>query len=60
MSAGVLNLCGVDAVVYCVDEPVCGVRSAMTASKLHVCGCDSVVSGEAGNSSRVDVVVSVH
>ena len=42
-----------------VDEPVCGVRSVMTASELGVCGCDSVVSDEAGNSSGVEVVVTI-
>ena len=45
MSAGVLDLCGVDKVVYGVDEPVCGVSSVMTAGELDVCGIDPVVSG---------------
>ena len=43
---------GSDAVVYGVDEYVCGVSSVMTAGELDVCGCDSAVSGEAGDSSK--------
>ena len=36
---------------------MCGVNSVMTASELDVCGCDSVVSDEAGKLSVVEVVV---
>ena len=42
-----------------VDESVCGVNLVMTAGELDVCGCDSVVSDEAGVSNGVEVVVSV-
>ena len=42
---------GDDAVVSGVDEYVCGVSSAMTAGVLDVCGCDSAVCGESGDSS---------
>ena len=38
---------------------MCGVNSVMTADELDVCGCDSLVSDEAGDSSSVEVVVSV-
>ena len=50
----------IDAVVSGVDESVCGVSSVMTAGELDVCDCDSVVSDEASNSSRVEVVVSIN
>ena len=59
MTAGVLDLCGVDTVMSGVDRFVCIVSTAMTAGESDVCGGDSVVSGEAGESSRVDVFVSV-
>ena len=59
MTAGVLDLCGVDTVMSGVDRFVCIVSMAMTAGESDVCGGDSVVSGEAGESSRVDVFVSV-
>ena len=42
-----------------VDESVCCVDSVMTAGELDVCGYDSVVSDEAGESNGVEVVVSV-
>ena len=45
-----------------VDEPVCGVGSVITDGVLDVCGYDSVlsvVSDEPGDSSGVEVVVSV-
>ena len=42
-----------------IDEYVCGVNSVTTADELDVCGCDSLVSDEPGDSSSVDVVVSV-
>ena len=58
MTAGVLDLCGVDTVMSGVDRFVCSVSTAMTAGESDVCGSDSVVSGEAGESSRVDVFVS--
>ena len=58
MTAGVLDLCGVDTVMSGVDRFVCSVSTAMTAGESEVCGGDSVVSGEAGKSSRVDVFVS--
>ena len=58
MTAGVLDLCGVDTVMSGVDRFVCSVSTAMTAGESEVCGGDSVVSGEAGESSRVDVFVS--
>ena len=58
MTAGVLDLCGVDTVMSGVDRFVCSVSMAMTAGESEVCGGDSVVSGEAGESSRVDVFVS--
>ena len=58
MTAGVLDLCGVDTVMSGVDRFVCSVSTAMTAGESDVCGGDSVVSGEAGESSRVDVFVS--
>ena len=58
MTAGVLDLCGVDTVMSGVDKFVCGVSTVMTAGESDVCGGDSVVSGEAGESSRVDVFVS--
>ena len=38
---------------------MCGVSSVMTANELDVCGYDSVVSDEAGNSSGVEMVVSI-
>ena len=50
---------GGDAVVSCVDESVCGISSVMTAGELNVCGYHSVLSDEAGNSSRVEVAVSI-
>ena len=50
---------GGDAVVSGVDESVCGVSSVMAAGELDVCDCDSVVSDEASNTSRVAVVVSI-
>ena len=59
MTAGVLDLCGVDTVMSGVDKFVCGVSAVMTAGESDVCGGDSVVSGEAGESSEVDVVVCV-
>ena len=46
-------------VVSGVDESVCGVNSVMTAGELDVCGCDSVVSDEAGESGGVEIFVSV-
>ena len=58
MTAGVLDLCGVDTVMSGVDRFVCSVSTATTAGESEVCGGDSVVSGEAGESSRVDVFVS--
>ena len=42
-----------------VSEPVCGVSSAMTAGELDVFSYGSVVFDETGNSSRVEVVVSI-
>ena len=57
MTAGVLDLCGVDTVISGVDKFVCGGSTVMTAGESDVCGGDSVVSGEAGESSEVDVVV---
>ena len=42
-----------------VDEYVCGVSSIMTADELNVCGCDSLVSDGAGDSSGVDAVDDV-
>ena len=60
MSPGVLGQCGVDTVVSGVDERVCGVSSVMTASELDVCACDSIVSDEAGNSSSVEMIVSIY
>ena len=57
MTAGVLDLCGVDTVLSGVDKFVCGVSTVMTAGESDVCGGDSVVSGEAGESSEVGVVV---
>ena len=57
MTAGVLDLCGVDTVMSGVDKFVCGVSTVMTAGESDVCGGDSVVSGEAGESSEVGVVV---
>ena len=59
MSAGVLDLCGIDPVVSGVDEPVCGISSLMTAGELDVCGCGSLVSDGAGESSGVEVVDDV-
>ena len=58
MTAGVLDLCGVDAVMSGVDRFVCSVSMAMTAGESDVCGGDRVVSGETGESSEVDVFVS--
>ena len=40
---GVLDLCGVDTVLFGVDESVCGVNSVMPACVLGVCGVDTVV-----------------
>ena len=42
-----------------VDEPVCDVSSVMTTGELDVCGCDSLVSDGAGDSSGVEVVDDV-
>ena len=51
--------CG-DTMVPSVDESVCGVQTAMTAGELDVCACvDILVSDEAGESSGVEVLVSV-
>ena len=44
--------------MWSIDESVCGVNSVMTAGELDVCGCDSLVSDAAGDSSGVEVVVS--
>ena len=53
-------VCGVNSVMSAgVDDHVCGVSSVMTDSELNVCGCDNVVSDVAGNSSRVEVVLSI-
>ena len=49
---------GGEAAVSGVDESLCGVNSVITASEIEVCGCDSIVSDEARNSSGVEVVVS--
>ena len=59
LAAVVLDRCGVDTVVFGVDEPVCGISSVMTAGELDVCGCDSLVSDDAGDSSGVEVVDDV-
>ena len=62
MSAGIIDLCGVDTLVSGVDEPVCGVSSMITDGELGVCVYDSilsVVADEPGDSSGVEVVVSV-
>ena len=53
---GELDVC---VVVTGVNEPVCGVNSVMTTGELDVCGCDSVVSDEAGESGGVEIFVSV-
>ena len=45
--------------VYGVDEPVCDVSSVMTTGELDVCGCDSLVSAGAGDSSGVEGVDDV-
>ena len=37
---------------------MCGVSSVMTAGELDVCGYDSVVSDDTGDSTGVEVVVS--
>ena len=58
MTAGILDLCGVDTVMSGVDRFVCCVSTAMTAGESDVCGGDRVVSGETGESSEVDVFVS--
>ena len=58
LASGVIDPGGNDISLFGVDEFVCGVNSVMTASELNVCGCDSVVSDEAGKLSVVEVVVS--
>ena len=55
---GILDLCGVDAVVSGADEPVCGVSSVMTAGELDMFGYDSVVSDETGEVVSVDDIVA--
>ena len=57
MTAGVLDLCGVDTVMSGIDKFVCSVSTVMTAGESDVCGGDSVVSDEAGESSAVGVFV---
>ena len=50
---------GGDAAVSGVEGSVCDVSSVMTTVELDVCGCDSLVSDGAGDSSGVEVVVDV-
>ena len=50
---------GGDTVVSGVDEPMCGDSSVMTAGEFDVCGCDSLLSDGAGDSSGVGVVDDV-
>ena len=38
---------------------MCGVNSVITANELDVCGCDSAVYDEVGNSNGVEVIVSI-
>ena len=50
---------GGDAVVSGVDETVYGVNSVMPASEVDMSGCNSLVTDDAGNSSGVEVVMSI-
>ena len=58
MSAGVLDMCGVDPVVSGVDESVFGVNSLMSAGVLDLCGVDTVVYGVDEYLCRVSSVMT--